>query len=84
MNWKVLWDAIKLPLRIAIFTAFSAAITYLISYITELPNKSTFEAILIPALSALLAILDKYKHEVNKLEAGKKKLEGFDRGLVPF
>lgn len=74
---KALWEAVKLPLRIAVLTAVGFIIEFLIDYFSGIQTSAGI------IISTLLVALDKYLHEIRASDS-KKSLKGFDRGLVPF
>jgi hypothetical protein len=77
IDLKALWEAVKLPLRLAVFAAVGFIVDALIAYFSGV---NTQVGVII---AALLTTLDKYIHEIRSKDQGKA-LEGFQRGLLPF
>jgi hypothetical protein len=77
IKWDLLWEAVKLPLRLLVF----AAVGFFVDFAIEWFTVSKLDVA--PMVIILLTTLDKYIHEVNASQT-KKPLEGFDRGLLPF
>jgi len=77
IRWDLMWEALKLPLRLFVFAVMGFAVQWFIDYFaaSELP--------IAPVLIALLTYIDKLIHIYNK-EKSDKPLEGLDRGLLPF
>jgi len=76
MNWKALWEAVKLPLRLLVLSI----IPVLITYVASLPAQWA------GFLTTILVILDKYLHEAEVAKPVKEQNEGVGgvRGLTGF
>lgn len=76
IDWKVLWESVKLPLRLIVLAVFP----FLITYLTEI---HTFWAGL---ATTILVVLDRYEHLVWKQEENKNLTRENTKpiGIVPF
>jgi hypothetical protein len=76
INWNLLFESIKLPLRLIVL----AILPFLVTYLTELNTEWAVTA------TTILIVLDKYLHELWKLEEDKglKKENTKPIGIVPF
>jgi hypothetical protein len=73
---KILWEALKEPLRLLVL----AVIPFAIAYFTILPYEWAI------AITVLLRFIDKWLHELEKAQPVKKQNEGLLglKGLVGF
>ena len=76
MDWKVLWEALKEPLRLAVLAVIPFAITYFSGISTSWAIGAT----------VILRFIDSWLHEIAKAEPAKKRNEGLlgVRGLTGF
>ena len=76
---KAIQEAILTGLRLVVFAAVSALLTYLLSIVNLLPTQ--YQAFVTMLLTLLIQSWDKYKYTANE----EKKLKGVENyGLVGF
>ena len=76
INWKLLWESIKLPLRLILL----AVVPFLLTYLTEV---NTFWAGL---ASTILIVIDRYLHLLWEKDEEDKRIKVNERpiGISPF
>lgn len=90
MNWELLWESVKLPLRLFVIGLFSFVLSQVALFLStkfgfELSDeaKNSITVWFTGIVGTAFTTLDKYVHEVRAAKS-KKPLEGFARGLLPF
>lgn len=76
IKWDLLWESVKLPLRMLVL----AILPFAISYLTELGNGWA------TSVTSILVIIDRYLHLIWKEEEekGLKRENPKPIGIVPF